>query len=576
MKNTVQLSRWRLRKFIISTLLCLFTASAFCKNAQVSTLPFNKGVNLLEWFQTYRDNSLPDLNKYDEEDFACFKSMGIDVVRLTCGFEDVTDKPYGTGKIYEAVLEKLDQVCDWAEKYQIYLIIDNHNNHTVNVEGNESNYTLLRDHLSAIWLQLALRYKDRGEYIIYEIMNEPFCPNEKEWYKLQQDIINLIRTYDKKHSIVVSATDFSGIDSLSKFKPYKDSNLIYTFHFYEPMIFTHQGATWIGDGFEETSGIPFPYNQSRMPELSESAKANPWLLGMYNDYSQIGTENYINTRIKKAADWAKKNKAKILCGEIGDKVWTDPVDRLAWIRTTVSALNNYGIPYCTWGIDGSDGLLNGATGTEVFPDDIDKDALEAYGFTMPDEAIAAKCNASVKQFPQKPFLFYDGFAGKCVSMGTYGSVRSETSSDSHKECMAVSLPGANGNNCRFSIAKTLWNEVNKNKNALSISFSVKFTNANQFFSIGIVDNDEGEPALPWAVEYGLRASDYKLNEWINIEIPLSKLYEAGAWSSITQKWYSPEGKFDWTRVDELRIVFNDYENAMSGDIYIDDLMIKKK
>ena len=157
-------------------------ASAFCKNAQVSTLPFNKGVNLLEWFQTYRDNSLPDLNKYDEEDFACFKSMGIDVVRLTCGFEDVTDKPYGTGKIYEAVLEKLDQVCDWAEKYQIYLIIDNHNNHTVNVEGNESNYTLLRDHLSAIWLQLALRYKDRGEYIIYEIMNEPFCPNEKEWF----------------------------------------------------------------------------------------------------------------------------------------------------------------------------------------------------------------------------------------------------------------------------------------------------------------------------------------------------------------------------------------------------------
>ena len=142
--------------------------------------------------------------------------------------------------------------------------------------------------------------------------------------------------------------------------------------------------------------------------------------------------------------------------------------------------------------------------------------------------------------------------------------------------MAVSLPGANGNNCRFSIAKTLWNEVNKNKNALSISFSVKFTNANQFFSIGIVDNDGGEPALPWAVEYGLRASDYKLNEWINIEIPLSKLYEAGAWSSITQKWYSPEGKFDWTRVDELRIVFNDYENAMSDDIYIDDVVIKKK
>ena len=134
----------------------------------------------------------------------------------------------------------------------------------------------------------------------------------------------------------------------------------------------------------------------------------------------------------------------------------------------------------------------------------------------------------------------------------------------------------NNNGCYFQIAKRIRDEIIENKDDLCISLSVKFTNKNQSFTIGLVDNDEGEAALPWAVEYGLKASDYDLYEWIDIEIPLTKFYETGAWSGITQKWYSPEGKFDWSRLNQLRILFNDFENAMSGDIYIDDVVIKMK
>ena len=81
------------------------------------------------------------------------------------------------------------------------------------------------------------------------------------------------------------------------------------------MLFTHQGATWIGGGFSETTGIPFPYDKSRMPKLSSAAKNNSWLVEMYNHYSQIGSEKYINERIKKIANWAKKNKVRVWAGE---------------------------------------------------------------------------------------------------------------------------------------------------------------------------------------------------------------------------------------------------------------------
>ena len=142
--------------------------------------------------------------------------------------------------------------------------------------------------------------------------------------------------------------------------------------------------------------------------------------------------------------------------------------------------------------------------------------------------------------------------------------------------MSASLPGKNNNGCYFSLPQTIWKKISNNRNDISISLSVKFTNKNQKFLINLTDTDEGETALPWEMEYEIKAVDYPLDKWVSIEIPLSKLSQGGAWSNVTQKFYPSEGKFDWNRLDKLQLYFNDFENAMSGEIYVDDIMIKKK
>ncbi len=161
---------------------------------------------MLTFFETWNKGELPNLNKHYEADFACLKSMGVEAIRLPIHFELLME-PYDTGTIYDFVLEKLDQVCDWAERNQIYLIIDNHNNHTFDPFGQwtytNNDFILLQKHLESVWSQIALRYKDRSDYIIYEIMNEPNGGNAGKWYKIQQETVKLIRSYDSKHSIVV-------------------------------------------------------------------------------------------------------------------------------------------------------------------------------------------------------------------------------------------------------------------------------------------------------------------------------------------------------------------------------------
>ena len=563
-----------MKKLLISLILVCSMLVAFSQ----PSLPFSKGINMLTWFEKPGPdrNIPPDLNKYDENDIACLKSMGVESIRVICTFDLLSDMPYGSGKINDDILEKLDQLCDWAEKYQIYLIICNCYNHVVDSTEHENNVALIKAQLECVWSQLSNRYKNRSDYIIYEITNEPGRIAANKWYKIQQEIINLIRSYDSFCTIVVSGVNWSNITELTQLKPYKDPNLIYTFHFYEPFVFTHQGASWSGPEIADLEGLPFPYDSKRLPKLKGKAK-NSWVQDyIQNGYKTEGTDKFINSRIKKAADWAKKNNVRILCGEIGAKVWTNPVDRLAWIKATVSALNDNGISYCTWGIDSTDGFLKTESTTLTFPDDIDKDALEAYGFSMPDGTLAAKCNIGLKEFPASPYLIYDGFAGKGISCYPYGSVKNTEISDFHKNCLSASLPGNNSNGIYFTFKQKFLKEIVKNKDAISIKLSFKFANKTQKFTIVFIDTDEGETALPWQMEYEIKASNYKSGEWVTIEVPFSEFNQEGAWSNKTQKGYPPEGKFDWNRLESLSFYFNDYENAMSGDIYIDDIVIKKK
>lgn len=532
---------------------------------------------MLTFFETWNKGELPNLNKHYEADFACLKSMGVEAIRLPIHFELLME-PYDTGTIYDFVLEKLDQVCDWAEKYQIYLIIDDHSFNTPEYDLNPPSVQLYKEHLESVWRQIASRYNNRSKYIIYEILNEPKSNGEiaSKWIKLQQGIIDLIRSYDPERDIVVTSADFSSIDTLVKMKPYKDPNLIYSFHFYEPMLFTHQGATWVGKGMANTSDIPFPYERARMPKLNKEAAADGWVQSMYNEYYNIGTAKYINQRIKKAADWGKKNNVRIFCGEIGAKVWTNPVDRLAWINTTRTALEANKISYCCWGLDGSDGFLKSDKAGMIFPDDIDEAVTKAYGFNMPSSEALKLANDSLKKFPQKPYIVYDEVEGKFTSAYPFNTKITKVS-DSHERCFVMSYPQEQAS-IDIYLLKAITSKFKENEKSLVISFDVKFTDKSQSFEVLLVDSDGGKKELPWTKRYDLKACDYALNKWITAEIPVSRFDNNwGAWSNVEQAWYDLPCEFTWSRFEKLTFNFNDHTGGSSkGELYIDNIVIKKK
>src|SRR6201999_860443 len=95
--------------------------------------------------------------------------------------------------------------------------------------------------------------------MVFEVVNEPvFMKKPEDWYALQTKVVAAIREQDPKRTIMVSPTYWSNIDTLVKMPLLSESNLIYTFHCYDPFTFTHQGAEWVGDNPKNLKSVPFP------------------------------------------------------------------------------------------------------------------------------------------------------------------------------------------------------------------------------------------------------------------------------------------------------------------------------
>ncbi|UCE05502.1 MAG: glycoside hydrolase family 5 protein, partial [bacterium] len=238
--------------------------------------PFKRGVNLTNCFQVLRAQQI-QFTKFTRQDFVNIKSLGCDVIRLPINLHFMTDgAPNYT--IDPLFLYFLDEVVDWAEELELHLILDNHT-----FDPAENTDPNIGDILVPVWTQIADHYKDRTNYLYYEVLNEPHGLSDAKWNEIQQKAIDAIRAVDQKHTIIIGPTEWNSYNNLKNMPVYTDDNLIYTFHYYDPFLFTHQGASWIDPSMVPLAGVPFPYDAARMPNCPPEL-VGTWVQSSLNNY----------------------------------------------------------------------------------------------------------------------------------------------------------------------------------------------------------------------------------------------------------------------------------------------------
>jgi endoglucanase len=448
-------------------------------------------------------------------------------------------------KLDPLFLEFLDNAVNWAEELKIYLILDNHSANDI-----ASRNPQLESILVKVWKQMARHYKNRSKYILYEILNEPNGITTQEWGRIQQLAIDAIRGVDNFHTIIVGPSNWNSIYDLDLLPKYSDTKLIYTFHFYDPFIFTHQGASWPVPSLSNLAGVPFPSSANNMPSLPKDLKGTQ-IETDYNNYKVDGTVENLKKVIDIVNAFKNKRNVNVFCGEFGVyKPNCKDTDRVYWYEVVRKYFEKNSIAWTTWDYQDGFGLFKLGS-NEMFNYDLNLPLIHALGLKEPPQKVYEMKADSAGFSIYQDMIGENIYESSFVAGGTL-DYYSEQKPNNDKYCISLTgckLDAAIGFD--FLPVKDLSKLVNEN---YALSFMVRGNYPGSIFDVRFLDTKTSDPNdHPWRMNYTIDKNIVPWDsKWHKVYIPLKKFIDQGSWDN--DKWYNSIGAFDWKAVDRFEIV----------------------
>lgn len=329
----------------------------------------NKGVNLSHWleakkFTTFDMHNEKTIKRYAEQGFKSIR-FPIDL-DLYVKEKDKVVSGQMDFELDSLLFTPLDSLVKWTGRYGLSLTIDYHQYDGSITQSSVADLGF-RSMVAQVWKTVAQRYADNPrEDIFYELGNEPgiseAIPNNL-WEDMALEIIDSIRSVDTAHTLIYGPSRWYDISVLCTTSPLPDKNIIYAFHFYDPMLFT------IGSGFSgmgRLKNIPFPYTKEEWSteySFFGVKKTIPnWLQQAFHDYYKNGNENAMKNELIRVKNWAIDNNMAIICNEFGVILSNTSIpSTLTYHKTVTSLFKELEIPWQVWfGMWQEDGeLLSG-------------------------------------------------------------------------------------------------------------------------------------------------------------------------------------------------------------------------
>jgi len=319
---------------------------------------YKNGVNIGGWISQY--------GVYDEEHFDTFileddirdiAEFGFDHVRVPVDY-NVLEEEDGTVK--ERGFAHLEDCRKWCEKYGLKMLIDLHEAYgysfdpTRNDDKRKFFYdAALQDRFLKLWKEIAQRFCAYTDYVAFEPLNEVVPEDVADaWNDLLSRYIALIRETAPGAYIVVGGVCYNSVTTVAKIDVPLDSRIVYNFHCYEPMIFTHQGAHWLAC-MPPDFRIGYPKTIEEYKKASEVLDEGVAGAIYVEGISEIG-EKFFEDIFAPAIEKAVKDDVPMYCGEHGVIDLAPKEDALRWIKDIHSVFHKYGIGSALWNYKGLD------------------------------------------------------------------------------------------------------------------------------------------------------------------------------------------------------------------------------
>lgn len=308
-------------------------------------------------------NSLDAIGSYDvssetawgnvkttEKLITTVKKAGFNTVRIPVTWGSHMN---ANGTVSEAWLDRVQEVVDYAYNNDMYIILNVHHDNTTFPLDKASEKETTKKY-KALWKQIAERFKDYDEKLIFEGRNEPRTEGSaKEWTggtKAEWEVLN------RMYKTFVSTVRAGGGNNKTRF-----------------LMIAPYAAT--STSYQAMTALEIPDDDRIIISVHSYAPGN---LALYGDVNFIT----FNEDGKKEIDWVFDtiNKAytskgiPVILGECGITNRNNDAERIKAYKYFLAAAKKYGIPCVVWDNGGTGagnekfGLINRTTYEWYFPD----------------------------------------------------------------------------------------------------------------------------------------------------------------------------------------------------------------
>jgi hypothetical protein len=221
---------------------------------------------------------------WNKQLFSKIKELDAKIVRIPVrpvAWRDRTPEKY---------IELLDKAVAWCTELGLYIIIDWHSIGNLHTELFQNPmYNTTRTETFEFWRAIAQHFSGHNTIAFYEIFNEPATIGNRlgqmswdEWKKINEDIIVMIRAYDKETIPLIAPLDWAYDLTPLRINPIQAEGIAYVTHPYS----NKRSKPW-EDKWEQDFGFAsyqFPIVASEfgfMPVTKE-------MIARFGDYSDYG------------------------------------------------------------------------------------------------------------------------------------------------------------------------------------------------------------------------------------------------------------------------------------------------
>jgi endoglucanase len=307
----------------------------------------HRGVNVSHWLSQTEMRGEERAQYMQAADFEKISELGFDHVRIPIDEAQMWDE---AGEMHRDAFDLLHKAIRWSFENNLRVIVDLHilRSHYFNADVKPLwTDPAAQEEFLGFWKQLSNElHAYPVDKLAYELMNEAVSDDPEDWNRLLAKGIETVRALEPERVIVVGSNKWQQVGTFKDLKvPGGDSNLLLSFHFYDPFLLTHYRAPWTGALAQFEGEVRYP---GFTVDTMEYANLAGDVLDRVRGSNGYWDAARIEEAFMQARAVADSFGLPLFCGEFGCFPSKPPELRNAYYRDIISVFDKLDISWTHW------------------------------------------------------------------------------------------------------------------------------------------------------------------------------------------------------------------------------------